>query len=37
VTKTDERPVQEIIDNIKQQGRIVAESLARLTALLAEE
>jgi len=37
VTKMDERPVQEIIDNIKQQGRIVAESLARLTALLAEE
>jgi len=37
VTKMDERPVQEIIDNIKQQGHIVAESLARLTALLAEE
>ena len=37
VAKTDERSVQEIIESIQQHGRIVAESLARLTALLAKD
>lgn len=36
VTKVDERSPQEIIGSIEQQGRIVAEALARLTSLLAE-
>lgn len=37
VTKVDGRTPQEIIGSIKQQGRIVSESLARITTLIAAE
>lgn len=35
VTKVDARTPQEIITNIEEQGRIVAEALGRLSRLLA--
>lgn len=37
VTKLDERTPAQIIQNIQDQGRIVAEALARLNALIAKE
>ncbi len=37
VTKLDERTPAQIIQNIQEQGRIVAEALARLNALIAKE
>ena len=37
VTRVDDRTPQELIGNIAQQGRIVSEALARLTAMLAEQ
>jgi len=37
VAKMDDRTLQEIIENIERQGRIVSEALARLTTLLETE
>ena len=36
ITKVDTRTPQEIITNIEEQGQVVSEALARLTALLAK-